>query len=308
MKRLLMMLLLLFCPTGLLAADGADDEDRVSVGSDVTVEHGEDLQGDVLVVGANARVDGRVRGDVVVLGGKLTLGPEARVDGDAVHLVGHFERAEGALVAGSRVGLGQEDAAALAGQLDAASSSTARLDLEGRSPRPPPTVDAGSSWIVRLGTWLLGSLFLLVVGLLFLNTWPERSRNLRRTLEAAPGWSLLMGSLVSLGVGLLTVLLAISVVGFLALPFLATLAIAVWLAGLTGLLEALGDRLPLPAGARGRGPAFVAGCAAFALLGVGWTAGGLPAALSALVVIAAGCMAVGAAVLSGMGRNPYSGA
>ena len=106
----------------------------------------------------------------------------------------------------------------------------------------------------------------------------------------------------------LTVLLAISVVGFLALPFLATLAIAVWLAGLTGLLEALGDRLPLPAGARGRGPAFVAGCAAFALLGVGWTAGGLPAALSALVVIAAGCMAVGAAVLSGMGRNPYSGA
>ena len=302
--KVLLLLLLLLLPSIAMA----EDEDRVSVGSDVLVEAEEDLAGDVLVVGADARIDGRVRGDVVVLGGQLTLGPKARVDGDAVHLIGHFERAEGALVVGSRVGLGQEDATALAGQLDASGSTSPRLELGGRSARPPPAVHAGSSWLVRLGSWLLGSLFLLVVGLLFLNTWPERSRNLRRTLEAAPGWSLLMGGLVSVGIGLLGVLLAISVVGFLALPFLITFAVGVWLAGLTGLLEALGDRLPLPAQARGRGAAFVAGCGAFALLGAGWTAGGLPALLSAVVLIAAGCMAVGAAVLSGMGRNPYSGA
>lgn len=302
MKPSLLLLLLLLPSIAL-----AEAEDRVSMGSDVLVESRQDLDGDVVVIGADARIEGRVRGDVVVLGGQLTLGPEARVDGDAVHLIGHFERSEGALVAGSRLGLGQEDAAALAGQLEAAATASASPDLESHSARAPPVVSAGSSWLVRLGSWLLGSLFLLVVGLLFLNTWPERSRNLRRTLEAAPGWSLLMGGLVSLGMGLLGVLLAISVVGFLALPFLITLGVGAWLAGITGLLEALGDRLPLPAQARGRGPAFVAGCGVFALVGVGWTAGGLAAVLSAFVLTTAGCMAVGAAVLSGLGRNPYSG-
>jgi hypothetical protein len=306
MKPLLFLLMLL--PGLAFAAEDTADEDRVSMGSDVRVEEGEDLQGDVVVIGANAQIDGHVRGDVVVLGGQLSLGPKAKIDGDAVHLIGHFERAEGALVAGSRVGVGQEDAEALAGRIEGAASASAGTDLAVLEVRPPPTVSAGGSWLARLGSWLLGSLFLLVVGLLFLNTWPERARNLRRTLEAAPGWSLLMGSLVSLGMGLLGLLLTISVVGALALPFLVTLGIGIWLAGLTGLLEAVGDRLPLPASARGRGPAFVAGCAVFAVVGVGWTAGGFPAVLSAFVVTASGCMAVGASVLSGLGRNPYSGA
>lgn len=292
MKSLLLWLLVWALPSVALAGD----EDRVSMGDDVRVEVGEDLDGDVVVLGADARIDGRVRGDVVVLGGHLTLGPDARIDGDAVHLIGQFERAEGALVAGSRVGVGRDDAAA-----------SAAVDVAALKPRPPPAVTASTSWLVRMGSWLLGSLFLLVVGLLFLNTWPERSRNLRRTLEAAPGWSLLMGGLVSLGGSLLALLLTISVVGVLALPFLVTLALGVWLAGLTGLLEAVGDRLPLPDGLRGRGAAFVAGCVAFTVAGVGWTAGGVPAALSVVLLLGAGFMAVGAVVLSGLGRNPYSG-
>ncbi len=298
MKALLLCLLLVLPATAMADAD----EDRVSMGADVHVLADEDLEGDVLVFGADARIDGRVRGDVVVLGGKLVLGPRARVDGDAAHLVGQFERAEGALIGGSQVGLGEAEADALADRLET-SSGADRL-----RPRSPPAAPAQAGWALRMGSWLLGTAFLLVVGLLFLNTWPERSRNLRRTLEAAPAWSLAMGALVSLGIALLSVLLAVSVVGFLVLPFLITLAVGIWLTGLTGLLEAVGDRLPLPARARGRGAAFVGGCAVFAVLGLGWTAGGLPAVLSAFVLITAGCMSVGASVLSGLGRNPYSGA
>lgn len=304
MKRLLLLLLLL--PAAALAGT----EDRVSMGGDVVVEAGEDLDGDVVVFGGDVRVDGRVRGDVVVLGGELQLGPAAQVDGDAVHLIGRYTAADGAQVGGSRVGVGEGEAAGLAGQLEAAkgASASARGDLSDlRQGRQGPGQQILGSFGARLGSWALGSLFLLVVGLLFLNTWPERSRNLRRTLEAAPGWSFLLGGIVTVGLFLLSLLLLISVVGWVALPFVVTLALGVWLTGLTGLLEAVGDRLPLPEATRSRGSAFVAGCAVFAVLGIPWTFGGLAGLLAGAVLVAVGCMAVGAAVLSGLGRNPYSG-
>ncbi len=89
-------LLLVLVPTAAFAAA----EDRVSMGGDVAVEAGEDLEGDVVVFGGDVRVDGRVRGDVVVLGGERRLRPSARVDGVAVHLIGRYTAAEGAQVGG----------------------------------------------------------------------------------------------------------------------------------------------------------------------------------------------------------------
>jgi hypothetical protein len=75
-------------------------DDVVRFGRDVTVNQGETLDGDVVVFGADGRIDGRVNGDVVVLGGRLTLGPNADVTGNAVTVAGTLSRDPGARVGG----------------------------------------------------------------------------------------------------------------------------------------------------------------------------------------------------------------
>ncbi len=65
------------------ALDDVDlDDVRLSVGEDLTIREGEDVDGTVLVVDGDLEVAGRVRGDVVVVDGDVRLAPGGRIDGD----------------------------------------------------------------------------------------------------------------------------------------------------------------------------------------------------------------------------------
>lgn len=326
---------------------------RTSLGNDLVVGQAEDIRGDVVVIGADARIEGRVRGDVVVVGGDLDLGPTARVEGDVAVAGGDYSRARGASVGGSLVGVSDPGVPAeLLVDRPMGGLQGGGDDGQGRAERPPargeggmpgaaaagpgrvangggggPRADASGAgaggnriavahghvredggdpgFFASLATPLLFCAVLLVSGLLFMSVWPERSRNLRRTLEASPWASLAMGALVSIGLGLVALLLTVTIVGILALPLLALAAFVVWLVGITGLLEALGDRLPMPEHFRSRGWDFIAGVGAFVVLALLWSWGGLGAALAFLAALVLGFMAVGAAVLSGLGRSPY---
>ena len=290
MPRFLVALLALVCllvPSLALAGNA----DRVSIGHPVTVAAGETLEGDVVVIGADARVDGVVRGDVVVISGTLTLGPDAQVGGDAVHLLGALDQAEAARVGGSTVSVdGGEGAGSVLGRAGS-----------GRGLGDHST----ALKVGRVVGWAASSACLVVLGLLFLSTWPERSRNLRRTIEASPGASLLVGGVVSFGLMMLMLLLLFTLVGVIGYPILIPAVAAVWLVGLTGFCEALGDRLPLPTSMRGRAASFVAGALLFSILGLLLLLGGPAAALGVLGLLVVGAMSVGAAVLSGLGGQPY---
>jgi hypothetical protein len=65
----------------------------VRVVGDVRVERDERIAGDVVAVLGSAQVDGEVDGDVAVVGGSLTLGPEAIVHGDVSVVGGALNRA-----------------------------------------------------------------------------------------------------------------------------------------------------------------------------------------------------------------------
>lgn len=65
------------------ALDDVDlDDVRLSVGEDLTIGDGEEVEGTVLVVDGDLDVAGRVRGDVVVVDGDIRLAPGGRIDGD----------------------------------------------------------------------------------------------------------------------------------------------------------------------------------------------------------------------------------
>ncbi len=70
-------------------------------GGELVVAAGGELDGPLVLVEGSARLDGRLRGDLIMLGGELELGPQAEILGDLRHGGGRLQRDPGARVAGS---------------------------------------------------------------------------------------------------------------------------------------------------------------------------------------------------------------
>ena len=77
--------------------------DVVRIGSDIHIEKGQEVEGDVFALRGDIRVDGHVKGNVAATGGNVTLGSSARIDGDVMCIGGKLEEEEGARVGGQRV-------------------------------------------------------------------------------------------------------------------------------------------------------------------------------------------------------------
>ncbi len=120
MRRQLLAVALLLTILAPLTAFAKSDNDRSSVGSDITINedetvadvacvfcsvhiHGE-VTGDVAVVFGSLKVDSgrKINGDVAVIGGDLSLGEGAEIGGDLSVIAGDANLAEGAIIHGSR--------------------------------------------------------------------------------------------------------------------------------------------------------------------------------------------------------------
>ena len=88
--------------------------DIVRLGEDVTVGEREIVRGDLVVVGGRAVVDGRVTGNVAVIGADLHVGPDGEVRGDAIVIGGTIDESPGAIIRGERVVLHGVDVGRLA--------------------------------------------------------------------------------------------------------------------------------------------------------------------------------------------------
>ena len=75
-------------------------ETRVRIGGNVTVPQDEEVTGPVVAVLGSVTVDGRVRDNVVAVGGNVHLGPSADVRGDVVAVGGTVERDPSANISG----------------------------------------------------------------------------------------------------------------------------------------------------------------------------------------------------------------
>jgi hypothetical protein len=77
--------------------------DVVRIGSDIHIEAGHVIEGDVFALRGDIRVDGHVKGNVAATGGNVHLGSTAKVDGDVVCIGGELVEDSGAVVSGQRV-------------------------------------------------------------------------------------------------------------------------------------------------------------------------------------------------------------
>jgi hypothetical protein len=94
-------------PTRTVRRDG--DIVRIGGGA-VTVEENERVEGDVVAIGGPVTVNGEVTGDVVAVGGGLTLGPRAVVRGEVTSVGAPLKRDSQAQVFGkvNEVGIGSD--------------------------------------------------------------------------------------------------------------------------------------------------------------------------------------------------------
>ncbi len=84
----------------------SDENGLVRVFADAEVPAGRSIDGDVVAVFGNARVDGEVSGSVVSVLGSVSLGRGATVSGDAVAVGGRLDLEPGATVHGESVTVG----------------------------------------------------------------------------------------------------------------------------------------------------------------------------------------------------------
>lgn len=99
MRRQLLSVALLLTTLAPLPAFAKGTNERSSVGSDITINEGENV-GDVACVFCSVRVHGDVTGDVAVVFGTLTVDSGHKISGDVAVVGGDLNLAEGAEVGG----------------------------------------------------------------------------------------------------------------------------------------------------------------------------------------------------------------
>lgn len=80
--------------------------DVVQLGSDVTIAENELVNGNVVTIGGDIRIEGKVTGDVAAIFGSVELGSGAIVNGEVVSIFGAVDREDGAVVRGETAVIG----------------------------------------------------------------------------------------------------------------------------------------------------------------------------------------------------------
>jgi hypothetical protein len=224
--------------------------DAIVTGSSYRLNAGETTNGAVVLIGGNGEVDGTVNGDLVLIGSKATFA--GTVNGDLVTVGSNLTILSGAVANGDYVSVASE----VKGEPELKANGE-RVTLNTYSPVVPVIKEALTN-IVQLRPmspssifgWLLAIIMLivsLVLGLIFPNVFVGTESIIRDR----PGPSLLVGLAVILGGTVLSFLLAITVVGIIALPFLALALFILNLFGCTSVCYAIGKRIaPQVAGRR----------------------------------------------------------
>lgn len=276
--------------------------DLAVIGGNVTVEEGGYIGGDLAVAGGNAEVAGEVRGDVAALGGDLHLASTARVHGSVVVLGGVLTEEEGAEVRGDKVqGLLWPFSGRVEGPRPTLITPYVRLGAE-----RPPVLDLILG-LLRTAFVIVG---LAVLGILLALFLPEQARRVGRAVVEAP--------LVSLGVGLLTALVAalllpllvlistvlllicIGIFGYALIALVVLALAAAWIFGWIAIGWVAGERLLQAIGVRQPEPWMAAGLGVLLLS----LLGAVPC-VGLLVSVVVGSMGLGAAILTRMGTQRY---
>ncbi|HWC27340.1 MAG TPA: polymer-forming cytoskeletal protein [Solirubrobacteraceae bacterium] len=200
MRRCLLIATLVFCwllPLGSAsaAAPGGDDGDRIVLVGSVLVDHDE-TAGDVVVVDGDVLVRGTVTGDLIVVSGDVTI--RGTVAGDVVVVSGLATLGRAARVSGDLV------------YADDRPILTPGARVEGDVQR---FAVGDASIIGAIGTWIVFTVSLLVLGLVLLLLAPRAGAALAATARAKALVSAIVGLLAFFLLPIIAIALVVTIIG-----------------------------------------------------------------------------------------------
>jgi hypothetical protein len=217
------------------AAEVRASEPGVAIFSDVHVPKGETRRDDVVCIGGKAVIDGTVEGQVVVVGGSLEFSgearnvvtvlspakfhPGARIRGDNVHILGEMEKSAGVEFDGEQVDVGSR-----------LPHGVQRIFSRGL---------LGLFVLLRVIGLVVSCLVILLIALLI----PDRIERMSEALHERWPSSLGFGLLACLGVVVIVVGLAVTIIGIPFAILVGVTAKILGLMGVTAILLLLGRKL-----------------------------------------------------------------
>lgn len=211
------------------------DDNIVRVGESVYVAPGEVVQGDVVVFGGNAIIEGTVAGSVVVLGGEIRVRNGAEVKGDIVAIGGKIAEDDNVIIRGEKIVVG-----------GIATRMGDTLDIAGGKLR-----GIVSAFLLFVG------LIMFFITMLFLRGRVERTGEyLSSGLLRSFGAGVLSSIALQFGILIVTIPLIITVIGIPLAVILMLSYVGVFAIACTVFVYAVGravsSRLGLTGGAFGR--------------------------------------------------------
>ena len=204
-------------------------QDSVSIGVDVHIKE-DDRAHDVVVIGADAQIDGTVDGEVLCVMGKVTLGTNALLKRGIV-VIGGLDRPDTAEIRGEKVVIPLQHGWGFPFSVEWVTDWIGSGFMWGR-PLPHQYV-----W-----SWTIAGVFLLIY-LVLAALFPRPVQTSMETLQARPGGSLMAGLLALLLIIPLIVLLVVTVVGIIVVPFLICGFVAVLLFGKVAVYRYAGQQI-----------------------------------------------------------------
>ncbi len=250
------------------------------------------VRGDVASFGGRVTIGGEVEGQIATFGAPVRLEPNSRVTGDIATLGASVHKEPGAIHEGRVAGFG----GMLPGLPRAPTAGSEKAEE-----------DAGGVWVA--GTVFGGLLALVVAGL-----FPNATRNVADNIARRPGAAFAHGGLTLLLLAPVCLILAITCVGVVLVPFVGLGVLGAFLLGLVGLDLLVGRQVVAStrlriASALGLAVLGVAVFRVAALLGLALQGVGLPLLTPVLGFVAGGAwlaliaFGIGGALMTGFGTR-----
>lgn len=262
------------------------EDDLIVMGGIATIEAGAVVKGDVLLLGGVLNVYGEIDGSLSVIGGVASLGEEAVVTGDLATLGGNVQRAE---------------SADIRGEISESVTPSHPFSPPPRFPAVPSIITSPLEGFFKVVVW--PALLAMLAMLLSLFMMPQ----IERINRALIGQWLVSGAVgmgVSVALPLAFVLMAVTLVLIPVIPVAALAVAAAWLLGMTALGYEIGERFAV-AIHQDWAPVLKVGLGTFLLLvlvngiELGMPCGGL------MLSILVGMVAIGASALTLFGSRIY---
>lgn len=213
-----------------------DNKDKVALFNDIEIPAGITVNGDAVAIFGSVTVNGNLTGDTVAIFGDVLV--SGTVDGDAVAVFGKISVKDNGLING--------DAAGIIGGVDKAPNATIRGEIA--DVNAPFDIRRNDGFIPRVSYGdMIGLFVVYAFSCLALLIAPDRVRLMAEQSYLRLGRRFGIGFLIMMlfipAAAVLSILLAITVVGIIFIPFIFIAFLLVAFAGMVALEVAVGYRI-----------------------------------------------------------------